>query len=362
MMIDALTRYGDLGASSRVRWAMYERPLVRLAPSLRLARQALLDDGYLRRKYAGAAVARDALAGYVRRACWLATRSAPVVRWVEKELWPFGPAWLERLVLARRPYVIDLDDAIFHNYDLHRLRLVRSLYGRKIDRLLAGAALVTAGNEYLADRARAAGARRVEILPTVVDLDLYPRAHALRPARAPGEPLSVGWIGSPATQRYLQLLGAPLERLAREHPVRLLVIGGRGVRLQGVEVIEVPWSQEGEVAAIGRIDVGVMPLADTPWEQGKCGYKLIQYMACGVPVVGSTVGINASLVTPGVNGSLARDAEEWSLALARLARDPALRAALGDAGRRRVEERYCVQRTAPLLARWLCEIGAREKD
>jgi glycosyltransferase involved in cell wall biosynthesis len=361
MNVDGLTRYGDLGASSRVRWTLYQRPLARVEPSLRLGRQSLLDDTYLRRKYGGASVVFDTLRGFLRRARWLAARKAPDARWIEKELWPFAPAWLERAVLRHRPYVVDLDDAIFHNYDLHPRHLIRRLYGRKIDKLMAGAALVTAGNDYLAQRARAAGARRVEILPTVIDLDQYPVSPIARPRRGPEAPVTIGWIGSPATQHYLQLLAGPLARLAQERPIRLLVIGGRDVHLPGVEVVIQPWSAQDEVASICRIDVGVMPLASSPWEQGKCGYKLIQYMACGVPVVGSPVGVNRTIVTEGVDGFLAEDAEAWYQALARLAADADLRARMGDAGRRRVEQHYCVQRTAPMLAGWLRELDGQRK-
>ena len=353
MKISCLTRYGDLGASSRVRCAQYVGPLASLVPGLQFERQPLLNDHYLRRKYRGASVLADTVRGFARRACWLAFKPAGDIRWVEKELWPYVPAWLERLVLRRRPYVLDLDDAIFHNYDRHRLALVRRLYGRKIDRLMAGATLVTAGNEYLAERARAAHAMRVEILPTVIDLDHY-RLADIASRRAAGDgAITIGWIGSPATQHYLQLLAEPLGRLAREHRIRLLVIGGRDVRLPGVDVEEVRWTEETEVASISRIDIGIMPLRNSPWEQGKCGYKLIQYMACGIPVVGSPIAVNKTIVTDGLNGFLAADDDAWFTALKRLATDAALRAEMGREGRRRVEERYCIQHTAPMLALWL---------
>jgi glycosyltransferase involved in cell wall biosynthesis len=349
MRLACLTRYGELGASSRVRFGQYLQPLARALPRLSVERQALLDDTYLQRKYARRPVLAAALRGYARRARSLLWRRPPDLWWVEKELWPYAPARLELALLRRRPYVLDLDDAIFHNYDRHPLRAVRALYARKIDRLMRGAALVTAGNGYLAARARDAGAPWVEVLPTVVDLDRYPQC-----ARGPAsEVLTVGWIGSPATVHYLDALASPLRRLSGERRLRLCVVGGGEVRLTGVEVETVAWSPQSESRAIARFDIGVMPLADSPWERGKCGYKLIQYMACGVPVVASPVGVNASLVSEGENGYLAADDDAWYVALARLGSDPTLRAALGAAGRRRVEREYCVQVTAPRLARWL---------
>lgn len=349
MRITCLTRYDELGASSRMRFTQYLKPIQRHLPGATFTVQPLLDGDYLRRKYAGESTLAATVRCYVRRAFSAALRTTPQVWWIEKELWPYVPALAERGLLRRAPYVLDLDDAIFHNYDLHRLPVVRRLYGRKIDRLMAGAALVTAGNDYLAQRARNAGARWVEVLPTVVDLDRYPAVAAV----ASEDVLRIGWIGSPATVAYLQQIAEPLRVLSRKHRVRLTVVGGGPIDLPGVEVEIRPWSEASEAAEIRRFDIGVMPLTDSPWEQGKCGYKLIQYMACGVPVVASAVGANQRIVTDDVNGFLAADDVGWFRALDRLAIDPALRARLGAAGRARVVSDYCVQVTAPRVAGWM---------
>ena len=359
MRIACLTRYDGLGASSRVRFMQYHGALVRLIPGLVIEQQPLLSATYLERKYAGRGVFAATVRSY---ACRVASRGlglAPDLWWIEKELWPFVPATIELTLLRRRPYVLDLDDAIFHNYDQHPSRVVRRLYGTKIDRLMAGAALVAAGNEYLAARARAAGARWVEVLPTVIDLDRYP-APRLRAAGAPAGVVTVGWIGSPATAHYLAQIAEPLARLARERRVRLVVVGGGPVDLPGLDVTTVPWTEATEVESIAGFDIGVMPLADSPWERGKCGYKLIQYMACGVPVVASPVGVNTAIVSEGVNGFLATTPDDWHAALAKLAGDAALRARLGHKGRERVEADYCVQVTVPRLAQWLLAVAAHE--
>jgi glycosyltransferase involved in cell wall biosynthesis len=337
----------------------YFEVLARVAPALDIEQQALLDSGYLISKYAGRPAMPAALRGFLGRALAFALRRAPDLWWVEKELWPWVPAAVERALLRRRPYVLDLDDAIFHNYDLHPSPTVRRLYADKIDRLMAGAALVVAGNDYLAARGRAAGARWVEILPTVVDLDRYPGAPGRDAAADAHAPVAIGWIGSPATAHYLLSLREPLARLARERPVRFVVIGSAGVELPGVEVVTVPWSQASEVESIARLDIGVMPLFDSPWEHGKCGYKLIQYMACGLPVVASPVGVNRQIVSDDVNGYLASDTEGWYAALERLAANAPLRSRLGDAGRRRVEAEYSLQVTAPRLAAWLAAAACR---
>lgn len=351
MKIHCLTRYTDLGASSRVRFGQYEAALTRLAPDWVWQRQSLLDDRYLRRRYARQPLAGVTLRCYARRLAQLARAARPDLWWVEKELWPFAPASIESAMLGDSPYALDFDDAIFHNYDQHPNAAVRHLWGRKIDRLMHASALVTAGNAYLAQRASDAGARRVEVVPTVVDLDHYP----LPTVAADDGLVRVVWIGSPSTVAYLQALRAPLARLAASRPIRLVVIGGGAVQLPGVDTEVVEWSADTEAAQIARCHVGIMPLLDSPWERGKCGYKLIQYMACGLPVVASPVGANCEIVEPGRNGLLADSETQWFDALATLAVDPALRQRLGHAGRAKVESSFSVQAVAPQLVRHLRE-------
>jgi glycosyltransferase involved in cell wall biosynthesis len=254
------------------------------------------------------------------------------------------------------PYVLDFDDAVFHNYDLHRFGWVRYFYGKRLDRLMAGAALFVGGNEYLASRARAAGAPWVEVLPTVIDLNRY----AVKPIAktfADGL-LRIVWIGSPSTARYLEVLREPLQALSLRVPFVLRVIGAT-VDWPGVNVECVQWSQETEVASIAEGAIGVMPLQDSAWERGKCGYKLIQYMACGLPVVASPVGVNTEIVEDGTNGFWAAKGIDWVAALERLLTNAALRTLMGREGRQRVEAKYCLQVTGPRLVELLKKSAKR---
>src|SRR5262249_25826694 len=109
------------------------------------------------------------------------------------------------------------------------------------------------------------------------------------------------------------------------------------------------WSRDREVDLFAGCDVGVYPLTDDEWARGKCGFKAIQFMACGVPVIASRVGVNAELIEDGVNGFLASTDAEWVEKLQRLLADPRLRARLGAAGRRTIEARYSLAVTAPRL-------------
>ncbi len=355
MRLLMLPRYDAMGASSRLRMLQYVPALQAQGFEVEVA--PLLADGYVSNLYAGrVSVAKVARAYFRRLRQMLSARSYDVI-WVEKELWPWLPAPLELMWLpAATAVVADYDDAVFHRYDQHYSAVVRRLLGKKIDAVMRRADRVTAGNEYLAAHARAAGARAVEWLPTVVDLERYPA----RKPRDAAQEVVIGWIGSPATAEYLNQLTPALEVLATQHRIRCVAIGARPDQLGATPFEAWEWSEDSEVALLNKLDIGVMPLPDAPWERGKCGYKLIQYMACGLPVVASPVGVNNVIVVAGENGYLASTTEQWTHRLQPLIVDSGLRSLMGGAGRRKVEEVYSLQAQAPRLAKMLREAARKE--
>ena len=346
-----LTRHGALGSSSRLRLMAYQ-PWLEQA-GFRVEVSPLFDDAYLQSLYStGRAQRGNVLQAYLRRLRTLFTLRDYGLLWIEKELFPFLPGSVDQLLQhLGAPYVVDYDDATFHRYDQHRSVVVRVLLGRRLIPLLRGASLVTAGNAYLADYARRAGAADVREFPTVVDIADYAVDSAPK-----GDEVRVGWIGSPSTAQYLGLVRGPLRQLAAELPVRLVVIGAREIPKMDVPVEFHDWSADRESALLGTLHLGIMPLRDGPWERGKCGYKLIQYMACGKPVIASPVGVNPVIATPAV-GLLAADESEWLTALRTLASDLALRRKLGRAGRKVVETDYSLQTRGPQLAKQLAQLA-----
>ena len=342
-----LPRFDQQGASSRLRSLQY-LPWFKSA-GIECAVSPLFADGMLLRKYKnGGYSSYELLAAYWLRCKVLMSARQFDLVWIEKEALPWWPAWFERWILRGVPYALDFDDALFHNYDLHRFALVRYFFGRRIDSLMAGAKLVIAGNRYLAARAVAAGAQRVEIVPTVVDLVRY------SPRQAGAIPRVV-WIGSPSTAQYLLELAEPLGLLAKRVPFTLRVIGAGDIKLMGVDVEPILWTDAQEAAQIAECDVGIMPLRDSPWEQGKCAYKLIQYMAAGLPTVSSPIGANLEVVVNGETGVFASSPDAWIVQLELLLRDAATRKRMGAAGRARVESEYSLQRAGPRLVRLLKE-------
>ncbi len=345
MKVLSLTRYDTAGPSSRYRVYQF-LPRLRAA-GFEIDEAPLLDGRYIRDLYDGGRGNPVQLAhAALRRIGHVARARGYDLVWMEKELLPFFPGLIEQLLrLSHAPVVVDYDDAIFHRYDHHRSLLVRAVLGRKIDRIMAGARLVIAGNAYLAERARAAGAPAVEILPTVIDLDRYPA-----PRLVEHTPFTVGWIGSPSTQVYLHHIAPALAQFCEERRARFHAIGvERSFTVPGVPLEAVPWSEQGELAALQALDVGVMPLPDSPWERGKCGFKLVQYMGCGLPVIASPVGVNREIVIEGETGMFASSPDEWLTALRTLTASRDLREHMGAAGRARAEAHYSLQVVAPRL-------------
>lgn len=336
-----LSKYSGNGASTRVRAFQYISFLER--SGIEVTVSSFFDDGYLTYLYStGRRRFRDVFPRYLKRFSALRDAGKYSALWIEKEVFPFLPAWFENLVVRTGvPYIVDYDDATFHTYDQHRSSLVRGLLSKKYDPLLASAKCVTVGNSYLESYVRSHGAKDIRLIPTVVDIRRYDVTE-----ESDFKELRIGWIGSPATAKYLYLVRDVLKELSAERPIRLVTIGAPPLLDYGVPLEQHPWSEDTETQLLASIHVGIMPLPDNPWERGKCGYKLIQYMACGRPVVASPVGVNRDIVT-NVVGYLADGPEEWVQSLRALADNPGHRRACGVAGRRLAEREYSLQVTAP---------------
>lgn len=353
MKILILTRYSRLGASSRLRFYQYIDYLtlkgwdITLSP---LLGNDYINDLYNKRSinYAGV------LASYLQRLKALMNSRSYEVLWIEKELFPMLPGWFEAILYkAGIPYVVDYDDAIFHNYDLHPNWFFRKCMGNKIDKGMKNAALVITGNDYLAARARQAGAKQVELIPTVIDISRY------EPIYKRSDLFTIGWIGTPATSKYLDLIIPSLQKFSGCRNFKLILVGSAEFNVSDISVETRLWSEETEVSDIQSFDVGIMPLPDLPWERGKCGYKLIQYMACGKPVIASPVGVNRDIVENGVNGFLAENEDDWVAAFENLYAHPDVALSIGKWNREKVKDSFCIQVTAPRIESLLRSVAAR---
>lgn len=269
---------------------------------------------------------------------------------VHREILPFGPPVFELALsrIKRRGLVYDFDDAIYlPNVSEANRCFSRLKWPQKVPGVIRASNRVVTGNEYLAEYARAYNGS-VTVIPTCVDTSKFvPRDCAGSNGKQP----VVGWIGSPTTVSYLLTLREVLRRLACSRRFTLCVSGAnRALEFPGVKVADVPWSMAEEVSLFNRCDVGIYPLWDDAWTRGKCGFKAIQFMACGVPVVAGAVGVNREIIQDGVNGFLATNEAEWEEKLGYLLADPGLRRKLGRAARETIQERYSLAVHGPTLA------------
>jgi glycosyltransferase involved in cell wall biosynthesis len=345
MQLTAFTKYGRMAASTRQRLLQYMPALQ--AAGLELDFRPLLDDEYVASLATGRRYARrNIAAAYVRRIGEIALKPLGDVVFVYGELLPWLPSPLERLLLLRRrPIIYDIDDAFFHTYDRHRNRLVRSILGGKFEPLLRAAAACICGNAYLREYV-SRYCQNAVVVPTVVDTDKYRPAstdHALPPV--------IGWIGSPTTWPYVRPLLPLLQDLVSSGRARVKIVGAgaaaRDDSFPGLELVS--WAEEREIEDVQSFDMGIMPLSGDEWARGKSGYKLIQYMACGLPVVASPVGVNRDIVIDGKTGLLAITGEEWRRQLELLIAGSHMRRALGAEGRRRAVAKYSLTAHTPTV-------------
>ncbi len=239
------------------------------------------------------------------------------------------------------PRVLDVDDAIF----LHR-------GGRGVRRIARACELIICGNDYLAEWFSRCHPN-VRVVPTAVDTSRFrPREEAVAAEHRDGP--VIGWIGTRSNLQYLIGIEPALERILNARPdARLRVVSDASPRFQRIAADRFEfrkWSASREVADVQDMDVGIMPLTDGPWERGKCAFKLLQYLACGVPVVASPIGVNASILAAADLGIAAVSASDWEDALSALLDDAALSRRLGEAGRQFAVRHYDVNPIADLVS------------
>lgn len=349
MKLVIFTRYDKMGASSRVRSYNFDSYFkthfdeVEFSP---LIQQSQLKKLYVNESYSPFVLFYAYLSRFIKL-IFLKKNTAILI---EKELFPGWPYWVESLLLSGKKFCLDYDDSIFHNYDQSRYALVRYIFGKKIDKLMKKADLVMCGSHYIKERALSAGAVNPILIPTVVSIERYDKVETKRNKT----PIIV-WIGTPKTVKYLEIISTPLQLLAQKYNYTLRIIGSKDFTIEGVNIEYQDWSEDSEVNSIATADIGIMPLENTAWEMGKCGYKLIQYMACALPVVGSDFGENKYIIR-NENGFAASTNEDWYHSLSTLLVDGELRKKMGANGRMRVEVDYSEEKTGPQIVTLLNQV------
>lgn len=353
LQVLALTSYPVEAAATRFR-------LVQLIPDLAHAGisvtvRPFLDAATWRTFYDHRAITRTTLGlakGAAKRVADLARARHADVLLVMREAMILGPPVIEMLgqAVGRCPLVLDLDDATWVGYDspsFGRFARVLKWPGKALT-LIDRADVVTCGSRFVARFVESRG-RPSTLVPAVVDTDLF------RPAEdqaARGLLPVLGWVGTHSTFPYLEAIVPALSAVARTHPFRLYVVGSGAGRLvvPGVEVEHRPWDLPREADDFASLDIGLYPLPDDKWAQGKSALKSVQYLACGVPFVASPIGAAAEIGVPDGTHFLAATSTEWTLALTSLLEDRAARVQMGRQGRNYALAHHTTAIGAGLLA------------
>jgi glycosyltransferase involved in cell wall biosynthesis len=264
---------------------------------------------------------------------------------LEYELFPYFPAWFEYLFAKRGiGYMVDYDDAIFHKYDSHRSTFVKTLFKDKIAKVMTYAQTVIVCNPYLEKYAKAYN-NYVITLPTVVQLEKYKEVRYHNKKRK-NNTFIIGWIGSKTTSVYVVNVLEDMKKFATKYKnIRFHLVGFDNTLLSKEEKAQahidvIPWREVDEIEHILAFDIGMMPLPNDAWSRGKCGFKLIQYMACQKPVVASAVGVNCDLVEEYKGGVLVQSEDLWFDAFEKLYLDDSLRQNMGIYNMNKIEKDY----------------------
>lgn len=275
---------------------------------------------------------------------------------IHREMFPLGlRIFFKRLRNFSGPIIYDYDDAMFLRQRQDRWVLRRLERPETVREVISISRWVLAGNDYLAAYAQQYNPN-VTVLPTSIDTNLFRPLDRTREG-AKTEKCVIGWIGSHSTTKYLLTLEPVFKRIAGSCPFTLKVVGAREpVRIPGVEIINRPWSLEREIEEFQTCDIGVYPLPNDGWGKGKCGFKAIQFMAVGVPVVAAAVGVNKEIVQEGTNGFLASSIDEWCDKISILLTNKCLRGDFGLAARQAAQEKYSLDANAPKLLKVLNDV------
>ena len=330
--------------SQRFRFEQYLEALTdagfdyRLAPLLSVATWNILyKPGHTAAKMLGI------LGGLLRRVALLLKVPAYDFVFIHREAAPLGPPVLEWVIakVLRKRIIYDFDDAIWLQDPAGDVGLLGSLkWQQKVGSICRWAYKVSCGNAYLASYARQFNSR-VVVNPTTIDTDLL--HNQVRDQHLAGTPV-IGWTGTHTTLRHLDLIWPVLERLEREgHKFIFHVISNQPPEYTGLRSLRyTPWQEQTEIPDLLQFNLGLMPLVDDAWAQGKCAFKALQYMALGVPPLVSPVGMNTEVVESGVNGYVCDTPAEWYESLRVLLANESERIRQGTAARRTIVERYSV--------------------
>jgi len=348
MVVKQFTKYPHIGPSSRYRFYIYNNLLS--DDGYIVHSYPLFDENYINSIYSNKRVSfLKILFRYFYRVFLIFKITKKDIVIIEGELFPYFPSLFEIYLSRRRiKYIVDYDDAIFHRYDMHSNFLVRYCLRNKIKTVIKHSYFCLCGNSYLAGYAsKVKNINNIIVLPTVVDQAKYKGTKLINDVPV------IGWIGNPSTASYIQDLERVFIDLLKEFNFKLHLIGLTDNPFTSVKAKILPWAEDTEIRDLIEVDIGIMPLRDSPWERGKCGFKLIQYMSLGKPVIASKVGTNCEIIDHGKNGFLCKNKNEWKSSFEKLLASENLRKEFGAHARDKMKQSYNHKKNYIIIKRLL---------
>ena len=288
-----------------------------------------------------------------------------------------GKSWqrLRTLIKARKADVVFIQKKLFHSYELRLLksRGAKLVYDfddaimfrhkpvpgrhsftrhRQFASMMRRSDVVLAGNRFLEQKANEM-APRVVYLPTSIDVHRYSVKKEVKGRSS----IVLGWMGSPSTLPYLEEIMPAIRKVAKLYPeIELKVVSSVFPNENGVKLIKKLWKEEEEEQDLHSFDIGLAPLKNDPWCEGKCGLKLLQYMACGIASVSSPYGGQKEIIQEGQNGSMAHDIDSWVEKLSHLIRDTKKRIDFGIQARKTVEDKFSLNAASGIFLKVFDEL------
>lgn len=292
------TKYSTQGASSRYRHFNFFYKLQLFDYSLEI--DNFLDTDYLISLYTKTRISKfKIIISYFKRFFSLMRSSENLI--IEYELFPYLPYWFEKMFLANKHYILNFDDNV---WDIYKNKF---WLNNKYNQLVKKADGVIVANEFLSEKVKKLNENVINI-PTAIDLDDYKRVVEK------DQVFTIVWVGTPVTYRYIESHQQMFQELTNRIDYQLCIVANRELEaysLPGVNMQFIDWSPENEVKYLKQAHIGIMPLDSDAFSQGKSAFKLIQYLAAGIPLVGSAVGENNNVINNGKNGFLVSSSEEW---------------------------------------------------
>lgn len=263
---------------------------------------------------------------------------------IHREVSPIGPPLFEWIIskLWRKKIIYDFDDAIWIPNTTRENKLVSWFKAFwKVKYICKWAHKVVGGNNYLCNYAKKYNSN-VVLIPTCVDV--VNQHIGLKDQHT--EKIVIGWTGSHSTMIFLNSILNVLQRVTKDFNIEIIIISNRAPQFHLDNMRFIPWDESSEVNDLLKLNIGIMPLENDPWCEGKCGFKLIQYLSLGIPAIASPIGVNKIMIEQEIDGLLCSTEDDWYNGLAKLIRNEHLRIQMGLAGRQKIVSHFSLQANA----------------